>query len=117
MKPFLLLFLLIFLLSCLAQLWLPWWVVVPICLGLAAWRRGPGGSAFWAGLLGVGLSWWLPAVWFNTYGANLLATRLATLLPLGGNSWLLVLLGGLLAGLVGGLAALSGAWWRGAARG
>lgn len=110
MKPFLLLFLLIFLLSCLAQLWLPWWAVLPICLGLAAWRRAAAGAAFLAGLLGVALSWWLPAAWLNTHGAELLAARLATLLPLGGNSWLLVLLGGLLAGLAGGLAALSGAW-------
>ncbi len=117
MKPFFILFLLIFLLSTLAQLWLPWWVVIPICLGLAAWRRGAAGAAFLAGLRGVALSWWLPAAWLNTHGAALLATRLATLLPLGGSSWLLVLLGGLLAGLVGGLAALSGAWGRGAARG
>ena len=110
MKHFLLLFLLIFLLSTLAQLWLPWWVVLPLCLGLAAWRRPAAGAAFLAGLLGVALSWWLPAAWLNTHGSELLATRLATLLPLGGNSWLLVLLGGVLAGLVGGLAAMSGAW-------
>ena len=116
MKSFLSLFLLIFVLASLAQLLLPWWVVLPLCLGLAAWRRAAAGAAFLAGLLGVALSWWLPAAWLNTHGAGLLATRLATLLPLGGNSWLLVLLGGLLAGLVGGLAALSGSWWRNAVR-
>ncbi|SES74984.1 hypothetical protein [Hymenobacter actinosclerus] len=113
MKPFLFLFLLIFVLASLTQLLLPWWVVLPLCLGLAAWRGTSAGAAFWAGLLGVGLSWWLPAAWLNLHGAGLLAGRVATLLPLGGNSGLLVLLSGLLAGLAGGLAALSGAWLKG----
>lgn len=115
MKSFLSLFLLVFVLSSLAQFFLPWWVVLPLCLGLAAWRGGSAGAAFGAGLLGVGLSWWLPAAWLNLHGAGLLAGRVATLLPLGGNPWLLVLLSGLLAGLVGGLAALAGAWVRTAA--
>ncbi|RFP66220.1 hypothetical protein D0N36_04165 [Hymenobacter lapidiphilus] len=112
MKSFFILFLLIFVLASLAQLLLPWWVVLPLCLGLAAWRGGSARAAFGAGLLGVALSWWLPAAWLNLNGAGLLAGRVATLLPLGGNSWLLVLLSGLLAGLVGGLAALGGAWLR-----
>lgn len=104
---------LLLLIGCsLAQLLLPWWSVVPICLGLAAWRITSRGSAFLAGLLGAGLSWWLPAAWLNTHGAELLAARVATLLPLGGNPWLLVLLSGLLVGLAGGLAALSGALLR-----
>lgn len=103
-----LLLLLIFLGSVLLQLVLPWWSVVPLCLALAAWRGPTGGRAFLAGLLGVGLSWWLPALWLNTHGAGLLAARVATLLPLGGNSVLLVVVSGVLAGLVGGLAALSG---------
>lgn len=115
MKSIGVLLLLIFVLSSLAQLLLPWWVVLPLCLGLAAWRGASGRAAFLAGLLGVGLSWWLPATWLNLHGAGLLAGRVATLLPLGGNSGLLVLLSGLLAGLVGGLAALAGAWLRAAA--
>ena len=111
MKSFFILFLLIFVLASLAQLLLlPWWVVLPLCLGLAAWRGTSAGAAFGAGLLGVGLSWWLPAAWLNLHGTGLLAGRVATLLPLGGNPWLLVLLSGLLAGLVGGLATLAGAW-------
>ena len=108
MKNTALLLFLIFLGSVLLQLVLPWWCVVPLCLTLAAWLRVSGKSAFLAGLLGVGLSWWLPALWLNTHGAGLLAARVATLLPLGGNTMVLVLVSGLLAGLVGGLAALSG---------
>ncbi|UPL49298.1 hypothetical protein [Hymenobacter sublimis] len=103
---------LLFVLCSLAQLVLPWWSIVPICCGVAAWRGGNGGRAFLAGLLGAGLSWWLPALWLHTHGAARLAARLATLLPLGGNGWTLVFVSGLLVGLVGGLAALSGAWTR-----
>ncbi|GGG45228.1 hypothetical protein [Hymenobacter glacieicola] len=112
MSRFWFLVLMIFVLSSLAQLLLPWWSVVPVCLLLAAWRGISGGRAFLAGLLGVGLSWWLPAAWLNTHGAGLLATKVATLLPLGGSGWALAAVSGLLAGLVGGLAALSGAWAR-----
>lgn len=115
MKKTVLLLLLLFVGSALLQLVFPWWSVVPLCLALAAGLRVSGRGAFLAGLLGVGLSWWLPAVWLNTHGAHVLATRVATLLPLGGQPWLLVLLSGVLAGLVGGLAALSGALLRRAA--
>ncbi|UYZ61996.1 hypothetical protein [Hymenobacter weizhouensis] len=112
MKGFLALTLLILLATAAAQFFLPWWSITPLCLALAAWRGGTGGRTFLAGLLGAGLPWWLGAAWLNTHGAGLLAGRLATLLPLGGNGWLLVLVTGLVAGLVGGLAALAGAWVR-----
>ncbi|MBX0292649.1 hypothetical protein K3G63_19550 [Hymenobacter sp. HSC-4F20] len=108
--------LLIAVLSSLAQLLLPWWVVVPVAFAVAAGWGATGGRAFLAGLLGVGLSWWLPALWLHTHGAARLADRLATLLPLGGSGWTLALVSGLVAGVVGGLAALSGAWVRQAAR-
>lgn len=107
-----LLALLIFVLSSLAQLVLPWWVVVPVAFVAAAVRGATGGRVFLAGLLGVGLSWWLPALWLHTHGAARLTDRLATLLPLGGSGWTLALVGGLVVGVVGGLAALSGAWLR-----
>ena len=106
------LFLLILIATAAAQFFLPWWVITPLCLGLAAWQRPTGGRAFLAGLLGAGLPWWLGAAWLHTHGAGLLAGRLASLLALGGNGWLLVLLTGVVAGLVGGMASLAGAWLR-----
>ncbi|RSK42753.1 hypothetical protein [Hymenobacter perfusus] len=112
MKSFGLLFLLVLLACALVQLFLPWWMLVPVCLLLAAWRNPSGGRAFVAGLLGAGFSWWLPAAWLASHGAGLLATRVAMLLPLGGSTPLLVLVSGLLAGIVGGLACLSGTWLR-----
>jgi len=112
MKTFPALFLLIFILAFLAQLFLPWWVITPLCFGLAAVLGGKGGRAFWAGFLGVGLGWLRLAGWLNIRNDGLLAHRVAQLLPLGGQSWLLVLVTAIIGGLVGGLAALAGAWAR-----
>lgn len=107
-----LLFLLILILAGLAQLLLPWWVVVPVAFGLALWWGRTGGRAFLAGFGGVGLGWLVLAVWLLWHNEGRLAHRVAQLLPLGGHSWLLVLLTALVGGLVGGLAALAGCWLR-----
>ncbi|MBO0360325.1 hypothetical protein J0X19_20360 [Hymenobacter sp. BT186] len=112
MKSFPALFLLILVLAFVAQLFLPWWVITPLCFGLAAALNGTGGKAFWAGFLGVGLGWLLLAGWLTIRNDGLLAHRVAQLLPLGGNSWLLVSVTAVVGGLVAGLAALAGAWAR-----
>lgn len=106
------LFLLIFVLAALAQLFLPWWSGPVVALLLAAGLGASGGRAFLAGLGGVGLGWLLLASWYHLHTDGLLSHRVAQLLPLGGNGWLLVLLTAVLGGLAGGLAALSGAWLR-----
>ncbi|MDF7814434.1 hypothetical protein [Hymenobacter sp. YC55] len=107
-----LLFLLILVLAFVAQLFLPCWVITPLCLVLAAWRGVSGGRSFVAGFLGIGLGWLLLASWLSVRNEGLLAHRVAQLLPLGGQSWLLVLLTAVIGGLVGGLAALAGTWLR-----
>lgn len=107
-----LLFLLILVLAAVAQLFLPWWVITPLCLLLAAWRGPSGGRAFLAGFLGIGLGWLLLAGWLHIQNDGLLSHRVAQLLPLGGQGWLLVVLTAVVGGLVGGLAALAGAWLR-----
>ncbi|TGE19709.1 hypothetical protein [Hymenobacter elongatus] len=106
------LFLLLFVLSAIAQFFLPWWSITPVCLAAAFVARPHGGWAFLAGFAGVGLGWLILAAWWNVENDGLLAHRVAQLLPLGGNSWALVVLTAVLGGLVGGLAALAGAWLR-----
>ena len=110
------LFLLILLLAALAQLFLPWWVITPLCFLLAAGRGGRGSRAFLAGFLGIGLGWLALAGWLSAQNDGLLAHRMALLLPLGGSPTLLVLVTAVVGGLVGGLAALAGAWTRNAIR-
>ncbi|UOQ66573.1 hypothetical protein [Hymenobacter volaticus] len=99
-------------LAFIAQLFLPWWVIMPLCLLLAAWRGVSGGRSFVAGFLGVGLGWLIMASWLSLRNEGLLAHRVAQLLPLGGQGWLLVLVTAVIGGLVGGLAALAGTWLR-----
>jgi hypothetical protein len=106
------LFTLILVLAFLAQLFLPWWVIAPLCFALAAALGSTGGRAFGAGFAGIGLGWLLMAAWLNFKSASILSHRVAQLLPLGGQGWVLVLVTAVLGGLVGGMAALSGCWVR-----
>lgn len=111
-----LLLLLIFGLTSAAQLVLPWWslAVVAFAGGLALAPTGR--AAFGAGFGGAGLSWLLPAMWLAHQNQCLLAHRVAELLPLGGSATALIVVTALVAGLVGGLAALAGRWLREALR-
>ncbi|WBA41392.1 hypothetical protein [Hymenobacter canadensis] len=112
MKSALLLFLLILVLATVAQLFLTWWVITPLCVGLAFFSATTAGQAFVAGFLGIGLGWLGLAGWLSLQNHHLLAHRVAQLLPLGGSAVALVLVTALIGGLVGGLAALAGSWLR-----
>ena len=103
---------LIFVLASAVQLDAPWWslAVVAFIVGLAIAPTGR--VAFWAGFVGAGLSWLVPAAWLSYQNNGLLAQRVAQLLPLSGSATALVIATALIAGLVGGLAALAGAWLR-----
>ncbi|QIL76290.1 hypothetical protein [Hymenobacter sp. HDW8] len=106
------LFLLILIVATAAQLVLPWWSITPIALVLAFVLGRRGWGAFLAGFAGVGLGWLALASWLNIQNEGHLSHRVAELIPLGGNGWLLVLVTAVLGGLVGGLAALAGVWLR-----
>jgi hypothetical protein len=106
------LFSLILVLAFLAQLFLPWWTIAPLCFALAAALGSTGGRAFGAGFAGIALGWLFMAGWLNFKSANILSHRVAQLLPLGGQGWALVLVTAVLGGLVGGMAALAGCWVR-----
>ena len=114
-NPWILL-ILIFLLSAGLQLVLPWWSMALAAGGLAFGLASTGKAALGAGFGGAALSWVLPAAWLAYQNEGLLAHRMAQLLPLGGSAAALVVVTGIIAGLVGGLAALSGFWLREALR-
>ncbi|OGX85568.1 hypothetical protein [Hymenobacter glacialis] len=114
-NPWLLL-LLILVLSSAVQLDLPWWSMAVVAFAIGFGLAPSAWAAFGAGFGGTGLSWLIPAAWLSHQNDNLLAGRVAQLLPLGGSAVALLLLTGVLAGLVGGLAALAGTWLRQAVR-
>ena len=114
-NPWLLLFF-VLLLATAAQLLLPWWSLAGAAFAVGLGWAPTGRAAFWAGFGGAGLSWLLPAAWLAQQNEGLLARRVAQLLPLGGSAAALVGATAVVAGLVGGLAALAGAWLRQAPR-
>lgn len=103
------LFAILFFAALLVQWLLPWWSVVPVCLLVGYLLARSGGWAFGAGFLAVGLGWVLVAglLWSLTH--SLLPGRVATLLGLP-NGAILLVLSGVLSGLLGGLATVTG-WW------
>lgn len=104
------------LLATAAQLVLPWWSLAAAAFAVGLGLAPTGRTALLAGFGGAALSWLLPAAWLTHQNGGLLAHRMAQLLPLGGSATALVAVAGVVAGLVGGLSALAGAWLRTALR-
>lgn len=85
------------------QFVLPWWSVAIGAALVAFFFEQPGWRAFTGGFVAVFFLWAATAWWLNASGGALLAIRLNHLLPVNA-----ILLTGLVGGLVGGLAALTG---------
>ncbi len=108
MKPFLLSLLLILVLCAITEMFLPWWIVALTAFAVAYFVQQKSFTAFLAGFLAVFLLWSVYAFVLSSANENILASKVALLLPLKGNVWLLLFVTGLIGGLVSGFAALSG---------
>ena len=106
---FILSVLLIALLSYIAGLYLPWWSIALVAFAVSLLITQSLGAAFLSGFTGIFLLWALLAVWIDSKNESLLSHKIAQLFPLGGSSILLIIVTALVGGLVGGLAAMSGA--------
>ena len=100
------------LLAFVAGLYLPWWSIAIAAFIVALIIPQRPGSSFLSGLLGLFLLWGALALWINIKNEGILATKIASVLPLGGSAVLLILVTGLIGGLVAGFAALSGSYLR-----
>lgn len=91
---------------------LPWWGVA-LAAGLVAYvvKQRPLFAAF-AGFLGVFVLWVTHAAWIDHANQGLLSHRVAMLLPLQGNTILLIFITGIVGGIVAGLSAWSAALLR-----
>jgi hypothetical protein len=102
--------LLIVLLSFLCGLFLPWWGFAPaVCIVSALIPQRPLPS-FLSGFLGLFLLWGLLAWWLDNANRSILSVKIAQILPLGGSAVLLILVTALVGALVGGGAAMTGAY-------
>ena len=100
--------LLTFLLGFIAGLFLPWWSIAIVASLIALFFRQSIGRSFLAGFTGIFLLWSLVALWIDVKNEHILSQKIAQLFPLGGSSFLLILVTALVGALVGGLAAMSG---------
>jgi len=100
------------LLALLGGIYLQWWSVALAGFIIATLVPQKGGRAFLSGFLGVFLLWGIIAWWIDMKNEGILAKKIAAVLPLGGNEYLLILVTALIGGLVAGFAALSGSFLR-----
>ena len=104
------------LLSFIAGLFLPWWgiAVASFLAAIVVYQKA--GFAFLSAFFGLFLLWSTLAFWIDTKNESILSMRVAELLGIGNNSFLLILITGMIGGLVGGIAALPGSFLRTAGR-
>jgi len=95
-------------LSAVAELLLPWWSVAIVCFIVAVFARQGGARAFLMGFLGIGLLWLVEALVRDIPNHHILSTRMAAIFKLPSYG-LFIVVTIVIGGLVGGLAAWSGA--------
>ena len=104
------------LLAFISGLFLPWWGIAITSLLVAVIIHQKAGKAFLSGWLGVFILWAGLAWWIDSKNNHILSKKIASVLPLGGNYLLLILVTGFIGGLVAGLAAMSGSFLRASAK-
>jgi len=90
----------------------PWWGFAITSFLVAVLVHQKGGKAFLSGFLGIFLLWAGLAWWMDMKNNGILSHKIAQILPLNGNSLLLILITGVVGGLVAGFAAMSGSYLR-----
>ena len=102
--------LLIVLLSFLSGLYLPWWGIALAAFLVSALVPQRPGLSFLSGFLALFLLWASLAWAMDASNNSILSVKIAQILPLGGSSFLLILVTALVGALVGGGAALTASY-------
>jgi cbb3-type cytochrome oxidase subunit 1 len=109
---FLVAFILTALLSYAAGFYLPWWSIAIAAFLVAVAVPQKPGKAFLSGFLSLFLLWVILALYIDMGNQHILSMKIAELLFKSHSHALIMSVTGLVAGLVGGFAALSGAYLR-----
>lgn len=91
-----------------APLFTDWWTFAITSFLVAAFIPLKAWQAFFAGFAGIFLLWFMMEMLKDMANNHILSTRIAELLGLHGDYFVLMLVSSLLAGIISGLAALSG---------
>lgn len=94
--------------------WLPWWSCAIVSFAIAALFRLSPVKSFLFGFISLFILWGALAWWIDIKNQNILSKKIAMILPLGGSSFLLILVTAFIGALVAGFAALSGSFLRSA---
>ena len=89
-----------------------WWFFAVVAFLVAVLIHQRGFKAFFAGFLGLFILWFILAFWMDNANDGVLSAKIASLLPLGGSKWMLLIVTAFIGGLVAGFAALSGSYLR-----
>ena len=108
MKNFILSVVVISTVSAILQMFLPWWIIAVVAFMAGYATRQNGVAAFAAGFLSIFILWVGYAAILSLSNGNLLAHKVAELLPFNGHVVLLLLATGVVGGLVSGFASLTG---------
>ena len=101
------LFSLIFLVSLILHFFLPWWICALVAFLAAFWQAKSAGQAFLVGAASLTLLWGFAASFWHFSSQGILSDKVAGMLHLPNGGSLMAVVA-LIAGLVGGNAALSG---------
>lgn len=107
---------LIALIASLSQLVLPWWTIAVIPFAVDQIGKSRPYWSFSAGFYGISIYWMAIAFVLDYRNSHLLATRMLKIFGLPNYYILLILLTGLIGGIIGGLSAISGAYFQEAFR-
>ncbi len=105
------LFILIAVLGFVLQFFLPWWIIAVVAFVIAAWRGRSTKQAFFSGFGAIMLVWVAKSLFTHIQTEGVLTDRVAVLFNLP-SPFLLILVTALIGGLVGGVAALSGFFFK-----
>ncbi len=108
---FIISFLLTAVLSYIACIYFPWWSFAIAAFVVAVIIHQKPGKTFLCGFLSLFLLWAGLSFWLSYNNGHILASKLS-LLFYTGNSYLFIILTGIIGGLVGGFAALAGSFVR-----
>ena len=100
------------LLAFIGGIYMQWWSLAIAAFIIALLIPQKAGKSFLSGFLGVFILWAILAWWINMKNEGILAKKIATILPLGGSPFLLILVTAIVGGIVAGCAALCGSYLR-----
>ncbi len=96
------------LLALILSLFLPWWSVMTAALSTALFMPLKKAAVFFVPFIAILLFWAVYSFILSSANDYTLAKRIAILLPLGGNPYVLMLVTGVVGGIAAGIAAVFG---------